>query len=87
MKETGTTHWISPNTGATNSNGFTALPGGYRAGLNGIFTGIGEQAYFWTSSPQAADALYGLILDTNNAQSTATQAFNYVGMSVRCVKN
>jgi uncharacterized protein (TIGR02145 family) len=30
MKETGTSHWASPNTGATNESGFTALPGGMR---------------------------------------------------------
>ena len=37
LKEIGTTHWTSPNTGATNENGFTALPGGDRL-LNGVFT-------------------------------------------------
>jgi hypothetical protein len=26
LKETGTTHWVAPNTGATNSTGFTAVP-------------------------------------------------------------
>ena len=28
MKAEGTTHWINPNSGATNESGFTALPGG-----------------------------------------------------------
>jgi uncharacterized protein (TIGR02145 family) len=36
MKEVGTSHWITPNTGATNSSGFTGLPGGYRY-LSGTF--------------------------------------------------
>ncbi|HOR61199.1 MAG TPA: FISUMP domain-containing protein [Bacteroidales bacterium] len=31
LKETGTTHWNSPNEGATNETDFTALPGGNRA--------------------------------------------------------
>jgi hypothetical protein len=30
MKETETTHWSSPNNGATNESGFTDLPGGNR---------------------------------------------------------
>ncbi len=28
MKEEGTTHWSSPNGGATNESGFSGLPGG-----------------------------------------------------------
>jgi uncharacterized protein (TIGR02145 family) len=87
MKETGTNHWTSPNTGADNSSGFTALPGGYRGGATGIFSGIGDHAYFWTTTAQAADAIYGRILDTNSAQLTTTSANQYVGMSVRCVKD
>jgi uncharacterized protein (TIGR02145 family) len=49
MKETGTTHWQSPNTGATNESGFSALPGGYRR-YDGEVNSIGYAAYFWSSS-------------------------------------
>jgi len=48
LKETGTTHWNSPNTGATNETGFTALPGGYR-GQWGVFDYLGGKAIFCTS--------------------------------------
>ena len=30
LKESGTTHWVTPNTGANNETGFIALPGGRR---------------------------------------------------------
>ena len=49
MKETGTAHWNSPNTGATNETGFTALPGGYRIN-NGTFISIGNYGFLWSST-------------------------------------
>lgn len=45
MKETGISHWNSPNTGATNSSGFTALPGGNRF-IDGLFHQMDSGAYF-----------------------------------------
>src|SRR5574344_720187 len=49
LKETGTTHWYHPNTGATNETGFTALPGGYRSG-NGAFDDIGSNGNWWSAT-------------------------------------
>ena len=49
MKEAGISHWTSPNTGATNESGFTALPGGYR-GDDGRFANIGILGYWWSST-------------------------------------
>ncbi len=49
MKETGTTHWASPNRAATNSSGFTGLPGGYRF-YDGTFYNIGSSGGWWSSS-------------------------------------
>src|SRR5690554_4910948 len=53
LKETGTTHWKSPNTGATNETGFTALPGGYRH-LYGAFSNIGYDGYWWSATERSA---------------------------------
>ena len=49
MKETGIAHWVSPNTGATNESGFTALPGAGRY-RDGTFTEIGYFGNWWSSS-------------------------------------
>ncbi len=48
LKEIGTTHWNSPNEGATDEYGFTALPGGVRL-LNGVFYSIGNLGSWWSS--------------------------------------
>jgi uncharacterized protein (TIGR02145 family) len=53
MKETGTSHWWTPNTGATNSSGFTALPSGNLNLLAG--NAVPKQcAFFWTSTQNSA---------------------------------
>jgi len=86
LKEAGTAHWNSPNTGATNESGFTALPGGYRSS-RGTFYGIGNYGYWWSSTQ----------LDTTNAWTRAL-SFSYShdyrgdydkgdGFSVRCMRD
>ena len=44
LKESGTEHWLSPNEGATNESGFSALPSGMR-GDNAHFYSINEFAF------------------------------------------
>jgi uncharacterized protein (TIGR02145 family) len=50
LKESGTSHWIPPNSDATNSSGFTALPGGIRYYGNGFFTNNGNAGFWWTTT-------------------------------------
>ena len=86
MKETGAVHWLSPNTGATNSSGFTALPGGYRSG-NGGFYYLTDGAYFWSSTENSsADAWYRLL--AYNYQVVIRYYYNKTnGFSCRCCQD
>jgi uncharacterized protein (TIGR02145 family) len=86
LKETGTTHWSSPNTGATNSSGFTALPGGYR-NSGSAFINLTYLAYFWSSSEhEIGEAWYRRLINTN-AQVFRDNDDMLSGYSVRCVKD
>jgi uncharacterized protein (TIGR02145 family) len=49
LKETGGVHWTDPNTGATNSTGFTALPGGMR-NAGGNFSFLGNVGNWWSAN-------------------------------------
>uniref|UniRef100_UPI00404AB69E fibrobacter succinogenes major paralogous domain-containing protein n=1 Tax=Flavobacterium sp. TaxID=239 RepID=UPI00404AB69E len=89
MKETGTSNWLSPNTDATNSSGFTALPGGYCDG-DGEFRNFSIGSYFWSSSENNENnynrAWYCVIFYNNKFSSLPSSYFD-LGMSVRCIKD
>ncbi len=86
LKESGTSHWQSPNTGATNESGFTALPGGYRF-YTAHFNFLGSQAIFWSSTEIGPDYAWYRILGYFYLQVTRDDLLWRCGMSVRCVKD
>jgi uncharacterized protein (TIGR02145 family) len=87
LKETGTTHWNSPNTGASNETGFTALPGGYRLN-SGTFDYIRNTGLWWSSTNGGDTSIafdwdigydfngFGWFLDNSKC-----------GLSIRCLKD
>lgn len=87
MKEAGTTHWDSPNTGATNESGFTGLPGGFRSGSPAMFYSIGRQAFWWSSSENDAEGAWGRGLDLYYDYVNSYTGNKLNGFSVRCVKD
>ncbi len=87
LKETGTTHWYSPNTGATNESGFTALPGGYRDYNYGTFYNVGGYGYWWSSTGYSSSNVWNRILNYNNSDVYRNSHSKRSGFSVRCVRD
>ena len=86
LKEAGTTHWSSPNTGATNSSGFTALPAGERSYGSAGFNGVNTDAYFWTST-YSGSAARSVRLLYNDDGVTPSSISSQRGQSIRCLRN
>jgi len=86
LRETGTKHWTYPNTGATNSSGFTALPGGYRHPL-GDFLEISNRGYWWFATETNSGTAWCLALIYNNSLYTDPHFEKIWGFSVRCVQD
>jgi uncharacterized protein (TIGR02145 family) len=87
LKEIGTTHWGSPNAGADNSSGFTALPGGCRGGDHGTFGLIGNTGYWWSSSEGFASNAWYLSMYSITSNVYSNDVHKYHGFSVRCVRD
>lgn len=84
LKETGTTRWLTPNTGATNTSSFTALPGGYS--WIGSFAYVGYFGNWWSATESGANAWSHNLHYTEARVYRGTNDKAY-GFSVRCVKD
>jgi uncharacterized protein (TIGR02145 family) len=88
LKETGTTHWADPNTGATNVSRFTALPGNTR-GLSGESGPDGIYGSWWSSTEYdwPYTAAWNRLMSSNNKYVYRGRLDKGLGISVRCIRD
>ncbi len=80
------TGWDAPNINATDSSGFSALPGGI-INSNGFY-GIGSVGYWWSSTENGNLFAWDIEL-RNNSENVTRYSFanKQDGFSVRCIKD
>jgi uncharacterized protein (TIGR02145 family) len=86
LKEAGLAHWHSPNTGATNETGFSALPGGYRHDA-GTFDSQSNYGYWWSATAYDASQTWfrSLYYDVGNLSRYIS--LKRCGSSVRLLRD
>ena len=87
LKESGTLHWLSPNSGATNENGFMALPSGDRIGADGSFYNINGYAIYWSSDQSSFTQAIDRVLVFNDTNFRIGYDNMTAGFSIRCIKD
>lgn len=98
LKQVGTTLWKAPNTDATNSSGFTALPLGFCQENNSSgdewdtstsydFISFGDMAWFWTSTEKGKEAYYIAISSNKSSVSYGMTTNKQSGFPIRCIKD
>jgi uncharacterized protein (TIGR02145 family) len=90
LKEAGTVHWTSPNTGATNESGFTGLPGGSRTGEFGYglgFSNPGINGVWQSATIISGSTIWRRYLTNSNTVVIRDYSYKFDGLSVRCIKN
>jgi len=78
------TLWNAPNEGATNTSGFTALPGGMRATS---FIQNNMHANYWTSTPEGTSTGYFFYQSYDNGLVEQDFRWGSNGLSIRCVQD
>ena len=94
LKESGNSNWAVPNSDATNTSGFSALPGGYRY-YNSAFNGIGINGqifygfygYWWTVTESNSTNAWSMLMSSSGGSSLSRDNSKICGFSIRCIKD
>jgi len=86
--EAGTGLWYAPNW-ATNSSGFTALPGGMRYYYDGLFYRVGYYGYWWSSTEDIHEysQAWAIVLQSTSIGIWLQDINMPDGLSVRCLRD
>jgi uncharacterized protein (TIGR02145 family) len=96
MKTTGTIEsgsglWLSPNLGATNSSGFSAIPSGYIGANGATFYLKGNSGFWWSRTPTAiGNTTAAIVRVLSRNLSSINRSTNFgtqPGTAVRCVRD
>jgi uncharacterized protein (TIGR02145 family) len=78
--------WNSPNTGATNNNGFSALPGGY-CDLNGSYANLGSTTNYWSTYETTSQGAINYLLNNFRTKIWRGSINKPFSFSIRCIKD
>ena len=89
LKEAGSEHWMSPNIGADNYDGFTALPGAFRNSEDGTFGTFGYFSYMWSATELSSNTslAWAKVLSYGNSKVSEQTVPKNSGLYVRCIKD
>jgi uncharacterized protein (TIGR02145 family) len=86
LKESGVNNWTSPNVGATNETGFSALPAGDRVS-NVTFGSLNNSGYWWSSTQYDVNTAWFRFIDFNNYTVGRSNLGKMYGFSIRCLSD
>lgn len=79
--------WTTPNSGGTNSSGFSGLPGGFIGSQIKKSVGINDYGYWWSVTQYSTSYVWIRRLDYNRTKFTRDWGDKKGGYSIRCTKN
>jgi uncharacterized protein (TIGR02145 family) len=86
MLKSVSTLWNSPNLGATNGSGFSALPASHRR-VDGSFIQLGSKGFWWTITNYSSTDAFSRHLSSDKGDILRYNDYKANAFSVRCLKD